>query len=163
APPLLERYVVVERVGRIARVVVVVVDERERVGVAGDDRGGLARPCARVRAGPREHRGRGVRGVVPQGRGGPVIGDRVSADDAVPEGQARRAGAGGERLRDRGIPAERRGTTDARGVCAAVPAGARGGAAGGAPSGKRARLESAVGDARRGWRWRRWRGADRDV
>src|SRR5713101_3222595 len=106
---LLERYVVVERVGGVGRVVVVVVDQRERVRVRAHERRGLAAPGSVVGAGPREHRRRRAGGVVSQRRGGPVVGHGVGADDPVPE----RKGAAGrgrvEGLRDRAVAVERRG------------------------------------------------------
>src|SRR5438876_3810466 len=71
---LLDRYVVVERVGGIGRVVVVVVDERERVRVRHSERRGLAAPGSVVGARPCQHRRRRARGVVAKGGCGPVVG-----------------------------------------------------------------------------------------
>src|SRR5947208_2572434 len=141
---LLYRHVVVERVGRVAGVVVVVADERERVAAARRDGGGDLDPCAVVRAHLREDRRGRAGGVVPQRRGSPVVRQGVGAGDLVPERKRSAGRGGGEGLGDGAVAAGRAGGAGARRVGPRMPPGDRGSCAGGGPPAKVAGLEPAV-------------------
>ena len=65
--------------------VVVVVNEREGIGMARNHTSCHLDPMAIIRAGVGQYCGGCRGGVVPQGRGDPVVGHRIVAGDKVPE------------------------------------------------------------------------------
>ena len=119
----MQGYVVVEGVCRIAGVVVVVADQRERVGVTGGHGRVHLLPRSGVAACLGQH-GRGrTRGDVGQGRGRPVIRHRVRADHLGVERQTGGSRGCGERLCERRVTIGRGRAPDLRGVGPTVPNG----------------------------------------
>ena len=120
------RDVVVQRVRRVARVVVVVAGERQRVAVTRRDRRIHLRPRVGSGTGLRQHRRRGARGVVLQRGRRPVVGHTVRAVVRVPEGQRRVARRRREGLRDARVAVGRRRVAEQRAVRTRVSRGGDG-------------------------------------
>ena len=137
--------VVVERVRRVARIVVVVALEREhhRLPGEGGEIGGLVHPGAGVGAGLRERRRQQRAGLGLHLHRRPVVLHGVGADDLDPERQLR--GGGQRQVLHDAAARGGAGAADPRGVRAAVRAGRdRRGDAVDVPARERAGLEVAV-------------------
>src|SRR5205807_4530494 len=114
--------VVVEREGRVARVVVVVAGQRQSVAVAGGQVAGDVVPGSGVGAGPGDQRGRGAGGVVGQRDQRPVVGWRVGTGLLVPERDAGRSRGRGEGLRGGAVAVGRAAAAELRALRPAVAA-----------------------------------------
>jgi len=112
--------IIKESIGRVARIVVVVTRQRQRIGMTGRHAGRHLDPRIVVGAGPGQNSLRGAGSVILEGRCGPVILYRVRAMHLVPESQRAGSAGGSERLLDRTAPVGWRVRAGLTGVSAAV-------------------------------------------
>ena len=137
-------YIIKERVGRIAGIVVVVTGQGQRIGMARRHTGRYLNPRGVIVAGLRQNRrSRSCRVILERGCR-PVIRHRVRAMHLIPEGQRTSPAGYREGLADATIAIGRRRSTRLTGVAPTVRRAADGSRAARRPAGERSRLKARI-------------------